>query len=125
MFSNSVLIVEDDDSLRPLIVRVLTANGFVPLCAATGEEALRLWEDTCKGVPVAIVDLTLPGEISGEALVQRLVIDNPNLSVVITSGRLAPEDLKHFGNAAYLQKPFMPSELIALVRAAFAKVPAD
>ena len=123
MLSNAVLIVEDDASLRPLMVRVLSANGFVALCAATAEEALRLWEDTAKEVPVAIVDLTLPGEISGEVLVQRLKTDNPHLSVVITSGRLAPEELVGcIKDAAYLQKPFMPAELIAVVRAAFAKL---
>jgi len=123
MRSNYVLVVEDDPCLRPLIQAVLSANGFDPRCAANAAEALSVSEQTGKTLQVALVDLTLPGAMTGEELIEQLKGQNPNLSLVITSGRLPPEDLlERLRDAAYLQKPFLPSELLRAVRTAFKKV---
>src|SRR5690349_11976795 len=113
MCTNYVLVVEDDPCLRPLIQSVLRANGFYPHCAAHAAEALSVWEETGQSIPVALVDLTLPGAMTGEELVQHLKAQNPRLSLVITSGRLPPEELlRRLPNTGYLQKPFMPAELL-------------
>ena len=80
MFSNSVLVVEDDPSLGPLIQRVLSINGFRAICATSAAEALHLWQEAEQQLPVALVDLTLPGGMSGEVLVRRLKSDKPSLT---------------------------------------------
>src|SRR5262249_16135680 len=89
MLTKTVLVVEDDPGLRPLIQRVLGANEIQALCAATAHEALRIWEQTGKAIPVALVDLTLPDAISGEALARKLQADSPKLRIVLTSGQLS------------------------------------
>src|SRR5688572_12383502 len=85
MFSNSVLVVEDDPYLGPLLVRLLLGQGFRVYSATTAAEALQVWNETGQAVPVAIVDLTLPGGVSGEILARQLKADKPSLNLIVTS----------------------------------------
>jgi len=124
MLTNSVLVVEDDAGLRPLVQRVLSTHGYLPLCAATASEALELWYQSGKTIRVALLDLTLPGEMSGEELAKKLKLDRPDLGLIITSGFLSPDALLSvLGSPSYLQKPFMPAELLRVVQEAFSKLP--
>ena len=121
MYSDCVLVIEDDPSLGPLVQIVLEAKGFRVLRATTAVDALRIWEETGHAIPVALVDLTLEREMKGEALARQFISENPSLKVIITSGRLLwPEtEYRGFPNASYLQKPFTIAELVRVVQSAF------
>jgi PAS domain S-box-containing protein len=115
---NSILVVEDDPSLSPLIQSVLRTHGFQALCATSAVEALRLWAETDRATPVALIDLGLPGEMSGEALARQLKAEKSSLKVIITSGcPLWPESsIPGLADVTFLQKPFLPADLVRVVR---------
>lgn len=114
-----ILIVEDDPALAALLVRYCQRLGFAPRSAATAEAARQQW--AASPVDLAIVDLTLP-DAAGETLARDWMGERDRLQVVLTSGypasveALLPEPLRH--RARFLQKPFLPGDLEAQLRAA-------
>lgn len=113
-----VLVVDDDDRLRRLLVRYLTDHGFRVTAAADAAEAracLRSFRPD-----LMILDVTMPGE-TGLALVDDLRRNGEtDLSVLLLTARGAPEDrIAGFEAGAddYLGKPFDPYELVLRARA--------
>jgi DNA-binding response OmpR family regulator len=121
MLSNSVLVVEDDPVLGELLESILRRSGFGVLLAADAMEAIRIWEETEAGVPVALLDLTLPGAMNGASLAVRFKSDAPSLNVIMMSGRFMDSDLvqERITDAVFLQKPFSASDLVRIVRSTF------
>jgi CheY-like chemotaxis protein len=120
MCSKQILLVEDDPGLRPLVERVLTADGYSVVAAADGLTALQAWERQGGTFPVAIIDLTLPGAISGRELAKRLTAAAPGLAIILTSGSdlNCEEVAAETPGSTFLQKPFRPSQLTTLVQQA-------
>lgn len=78
-----VLVVEDEPRLRAMLLRALPDMGFVPMGAASGEEALLSMKD--EPAAIAILDLNLPG-IGGMALFEKIREHWPDTQVVIMTG---------------------------------------
>jgi CheY-like chemotaxis protein len=101
----SVLIVDDEDNVRAMLVELLGGEGFECLEAPDGEKALELLE---KNDPaLGILDLALPG-ISGAELAWRIREKKPDLPLIALSGQLKvwePDDLKDLGFARIFSKP--------------------
>jgi two-component system cell cycle sensor histidine kinase/response regulator CckA len=115
--SGTVLIVEDEESVRTLARRVLVANGFFVLEATNGEEALTVWRLHGDDIDVVVTDVVMP-KLGGQALVDQLRADRPDLAVVFCSGYsdnlLMPirgDDV----NTAFLAKPFSLHGLVERV----------
>jgi PAS domain S-box-containing protein len=112
----TVLVVEDEEVVRSLVVQVLEGEGYKALVARDGEDALALAED--HHVDLLLTDLTMP-KIGGRELAERLRSKHPSLKVVYMSGYadggilsdgvLPPE-------TAFLSKPFTFAELAEKVR---------
>jgi CheY-like chemotaxis protein len=121
MSLKSVLVVEDDPALGHLLRLLLIANGFQVLFAETAEKALTLWIESGRSVRVALIDLNLPGEMNGDELVQRLKFENPALKIIVMSGSIPPyfESLAALHSLDLLQKPFLPAQLLYVIRQAF------
>lgn len=58
--SSQILVVDDDELLRGFYSRVLTAQGYKPLCADNGEEAIGILEEKKNNISLAIIDLLMP-----------------------------------------------------------------
>jgi DNA-binding NarL/FixJ family response regulator len=118
VIGDTVLIVDEDDSSREELARVLDVAGFNVLQAAAGDAALRLARGTA---PAAlIIEVPLPG-LSGYELCQMVKSElGPELPVVILSGaRTEPYDRVAgllLGADDYVVKPFAPGELIVRLR---------
>jgi CheY-like chemotaxis protein len=115
-----VLVVDDSDAVRALLVQALRARGFVVVEADAGPSALRLAYETLPAL--AIVDQWMPG-MTGAELVRLLrAAARPELRalpIIGLSGRPGSEqDLLGAGAGLFLAKPFGEAELIAAVRAA-------
>ena len=113
----TVLIVEDEDTLRRLVRRVLEADGKRVLDAADGTEALKLLEREGGAVDLLITDVIMPG-MNGPELVEHVSARWPDLRVVYSSGytdsRLAGRGFDE--NAVdMLRKPYTVDELRARV----------
>ena len=123
----TILLVEDDDAIRPVLRRALERQGFTLLVAASGEEALAAAEARARAadagpVDLVITDLMMPG-IGGDELLRRLTSLFPDARALLMSGYSA-EGLAQAGLAGrrvdFLQKPFTLDELARRVRAVLA-----
>lgn len=116
--TETILLAEDEASLRQLISEILRRQGYTVLQAVSGEEALRLCREQPGPIHLFLTDVVMPC-MSGRALAERLLALRPALKVMYMSG--------YAGNAAvcreilesgalFLEKPFMPEVLIRRVR---------
>ncbi|HEY7267734.1 MAG TPA: ATP-binding protein [Solirubrobacterales bacterium] len=114
----SVLLVEDDDTVRALAKRILTEGGYLVTPADRGAEAVRLLEDPRRDYDLLISDVVMPG-MRGVELAQRARQLRPELPVLMMSGYtspMAPEDRRALAEAPLLEKPFSRRDLLGEVR---------
>lgn len=116
-----VLVVDDDDKLRDLVIQYLSGEGFVVNGAANGQQMDQFIQD--HRVDLVVLDLMLPGE-DGLSIARRLRA-NVALPIVMLSAR--GEDIDRIvglevGADDYLTKPFNPRELLARIRAVLRRV---
>lgn len=116
----TVLVAEDDASVRRLICQVLGRAGYQVIAADDGPSALVLCEQQTVPVEIVVTDLVMPG-MGGPDLVERLRILWPSVAVLYLSGDTddgVDDDRVAADVAGVLAKPFKPSELSSRVRAA-------
>jgi signal transduction histidine kinase len=117
--TESVLIVEDDQSVRHLACAVLTANGYQVHSAANGQDALNVANEH-QGSPIRLVitDVIMP-LMDGKVMAEWLKITDPELKVLFTSGytddAIASRGVLEKG-CEFLPKPYMPATLVRKVR---------
>ncbi|OFW57321.1 MAG: hypothetical protein A2133_03155 [Actinobacteria bacterium RBG_16_64_13] len=114
-----ILVVEDEATVRDLVTRVLSDEGYIVIAARDGAQALALLNDPARSIDLVLTDVVLPGRLQGDVLVQRASALRPGLPVLLMSGH--PRHLIKFGRGLetgvnYLQKPFNPSSLSRKVR---------
>ena len=116
--SETVLLVEDEDVVRGLAVKILEAAGYKVLEARRGEEAIKLCSETSKPIDLLLTDVVMP-EISGKEVADRLNELRPDLKVLYMSG-YTDEAIVHHGvldsSVQFIQKPFTPAALARKVR---------
>ena len=118
----TILVVEDEETIRLATRRALTRRGYAVLLAEDGAQALQLLEGG-PDVHLVLTDLTMP-TMSGRELVRRIEASRPGLPIVLMSGFAG--DLAEFGDPAdggypFLQKPFSLEALGEAVKAALGK----
>jgi two-component system, cell cycle sensor histidine kinase and response regulator CckA len=116
--SETVLLIEDDDSLRRLVRRMLERNGFAVLEASTHEAAEHLFLQNVDAIAAIVTDVVMPGG-SGKELVERLLTIDNRPPVLYMSGY--PEDvIAHHGvldeGVPFIGKPFTEEALVDRVR---------
>ncbi len=115
---NYILICEDERPIRELLSVNLSRHGYRVLEAASGEEALRIYDST-PHIDVAILDLMLP-QMDGYAVCEELRKRNDRMGIIMLTARAQEaEKVKAFrlGADDYVTKPFSASELIARISA--------
>jgi two-component system cell cycle sensor histidine kinase/response regulator CckA len=116
--SVTILVVENGDILRPLLVEILRREGYTVLEAKNGEEALTLWDRHAGMIDVVVTDMVMPN-MSGKELVERLRSLKPEVKVIYMSGyasSILSTGNKFGSDVIFLQKPFRPAELNQTVR---------
>ena len=114
----TVLLVEDETSVRAVIVAMLNALGYHVLEASNAEEALRLVQKGKEKVELLMTDVVMPGK-SGLDLADALHRLDPELRVIFQSGHAGEAVLRHGGlnpDIEFLQKPFALDVLAKKVR---------
>jgi two-component system phosphate regulon response regulator OmpR len=118
-----VLVVDDDERLRRLLVRYLTDHGFRVTAAADAAEARACLRSLRPDL--MILDVTMPGETGLDFVDDLRRSGDTGLPVLLLTARGAPEDrIAGFEAGAddYLGKPFDPYELVLRVRALLRRV---
>jgi len=112
--SETILLVEDEDEVRAVLLQILTSKGYRVLPASSGDEALTIAVSHQGGLDLLLTDVTMP-RMKGTQLADLLLAEYPNTRVVYMSG-YNEEPLSESGRIC-LQKPFTPQVLTQTVRA--------
>jgi len=116
--SRFILVVEDEDPVRLLLVTICSQAGYEVLAAKDGEEALALSESHTGLIHLLITDVVMPG-ISGRTVADEIVKRRAETKVLYCSG-YAENAIVHHGvletGVAFLQKPFTATTLLQTVR---------
>jgi CheY-like chemotaxis protein len=119
----TILLVDDEKSLRKLGKRVLSAAGYRVLEASDGAMALRVAAEEVGEIDLVLTDVEMP-TLGGRGMVEELHELSPGVRVLFMSGYTDNEILRRgirTSETEFLQKPFTAESLCAAVRAVLAK----
>jgi CheY-like chemotaxis protein len=114
MHAPTVLLVEDEQSLRSLVRMVLEHSGCRVIEASSGTIALEKWSQKRGQIDLLLTDLMLHDGINGRELADKLLADNANLKVIFTTGYSYDEACNGMPlpeGFHFLQKPYAPTTL--------------
>jgi PAS domain S-box-containing protein len=117
--NETILVAEDDETVRNVIHLSLQRLGYTVISAANGLEALKKWEQYGGVMDVLLADMVMPGGMTGLELAERLRSLKPRLKVIISSGYSL--ELVHPGgeldrSIRFLPKPYQPEALAKMIR---------
>jgi len=116
--TETVLLVEDEDSVRELVRETLVSRGYKVLEAENGESGLQVGENYKGQIDLLITDVVMPG-IGGRELAKKLLLMRPNIGVLFLSGYTEDAVVNHGAlgpGRVFLQKPFTLQSLARKVR---------
>ena len=116
--NETILLVDDEETVRRFGSRVLEKHGFQVLCAATGAEALSAAGGHSGTIDLLLTDVMMP-EMTGCVLAEHLLAQRPSLRVLFISGYAENAITEHVAlvvGSAFLGKPFKPKTLVTKVR---------
>lgn len=113
----TVLLIEDEESVRKIITMVLETNGYRVLSASGGEKAEQFVAESGESINLIVTDVVMPGR-NGREIVEGIRDRYPGVPVLFISGYTDDEVLKrgvYSSTDAFLQKPFTPATLTRMV----------
>ncbi len=116
--TETILLAEDDESVRMLVERTLTELGYTILVTRNGEEAVEVFRKNRDRIDLAILDVVMPGK-SGKAASEEMHRARADLKVIFMSGYTANavhESFVLIAGIPFLPKPFGPGALARKVR---------
>ncbi|HXK11294.1 MAG TPA: PAS domain S-box protein [Vicinamibacteria bacterium] len=122
-----VLVMDDDDVVGGLVATMLTDEGFSAERARDGAEALELYRAArAAGRPfdVVIMDLTVPGGMGGKEATARLLEEDPEARVIVSSGYSNDPIMANYrdhGFSGVLSKPYRVADVSAAIREVLAR----
>ena len=117
--NETILLVEDEPTLRGSIRTVLVQLGYRVLEAPTGVKALEVWREHPEAIGLLLTDMLMPGGMTGRDLAQRLLGENPKLKVVYMSGYTAEvvgRDFPLQEGVNFIAKPVAADKLAKTIR---------
>ncbi|GAC1493199.1 MAG: hypothetical protein NVS1B5_18440 [Gemmatimonadaceae bacterium] len=112
---HTILLVDDEDSVRAIVVKILRRAKYNVLEAENGDAAVRIAEAHQGKIDLVITDMYMPG-LRGREVIQRIAPTRPGLRALFISG-YADQDARTGvpEGANFLSKPFSGQELTAAV----------
>ena len=118
MSRRTVLVVDDEPSLREVACFTLQQRGYRVFSAGNGYEALRVLRKHAADVNVLFTDVVMPGK-GGRDLVQEVTATWPHIHVIYTTGYTDDTRIRYGienDEVPFLQKPYSPVELLTTLR---------
>ena len=115
----TILVVEDEPVLRDLAQLILQDCGYRVVQAASGVEALTVWQKNQGAIDLLLTDMIMPDGLSGKDLAESLLGHKPTLKVIFTSGYNVEEfgsEVASKNGSQFLQKPYSRFTLAKAVR---------
>ena len=117
--NETILLVDDEESLREIGQEVLSSSGYETITAKNGEETLEIYREKGADIDLVILDLSMPGMGGYNCLLQLMEID-PNAKVMVATGyskEVRHKQLLQAGMSEFIAKPFGCVELLKKIRA--------
>ena len=117
----SILVMDDEESLREVAKNLLTHLGHNVICVADGEQAIKKYKqakNTETPIDLIIMDLTIPGGMGGKEAVKEILAINPKAKVLVSSGYSNDPimaNYKKYGFSGAMVKPYQLEELKKIV----------
>ncbi len=114
----TILLVDDEETIRALGKRMLESLGFDVITAADGREAVELYQARGQDIRLVLLDLTMP-HMNGEETFRELRQLDPRVRVVLSSGYMENDVASRFagkGLAGFIQKPYTVTALAERLR---------
>ena len=122
-----ILVCEDEDVIRDFVVINLKRAGYDVCDVGCGEDALRVFEEEHGNFDIVLLDIMMPG-IDGFTVCKKLREKSSTIGIIMLTARTQEMDKVSglmFGADDYITKPFAIEELLARIRAALRKRPAQ
>ncbi len=116
----AVLVIDDDPGIRNVIADIVALEGIKAFKATHGQQGIDLYEEHQAEIGLVLLDLQLP-DIFGLEVMKRLQQLNPNVSILIITGKYDPQSHLEPG-MEYLSKPFTMMELLNIVKERLGKI---
>jgi two-component system, cell cycle sensor histidine kinase and response regulator CckA len=117
--TETILVVEDEPVLREMARDILESCGYKILEASSGKDALEVWSRNTAQIDLLLTDMVMPEGVSGVELAEKLLVAQPGLKIIFTSGytadEVSPEVLARM-HAQFLQKPYSHASLAKIIR---------
>ncbi|MEW6510280.1 MAG: PAS domain S-box protein [Bacteroidota bacterium] len=116
--SETLLFVEDEESLLSMMKLVLEEKGYTVLEARDGMEAVRLFTEHRDDIRLVVTDVGLP-KMDGVAVYTTLREFDPSCRIIMASGYVDPEIRARVAGARdsdFIQKPYVPTEMLRKIR---------
>ncbi len=120
----TILLVDDEKSVRDLVRRLLELDGYAVVEAIDAEEALRLFGSADSALHLMVTDLSLP-DLDGWELCRRIRSVQPTMPILVISGSFDLNTMlaANAPDVGFLQKPFAPEDLYRRVNVLLGKPP--
>ncbi len=115
----TVLVVEDEPTVRELACMALRKRGYNVMSAASGPEAIEVWKRSLAPVDLLLTDMVMPNGMSGGELARDLLAQNTKLKIIYTSGysaEILKQDSLLSQGINFLPKPYDLPSLLKAVR---------
>ena len=122
----TILLVDDEATIRDLAVKILSRRGYEVITAGSGEEALDVYDGRGSEIDLIILDISMPG-MGGRRCLEKLLEIDPRVKVIISSGYSRSgrmSDIIATGAVDFIPKPFSPKDVLRAIRKALDSDPA-
>jgi CheY-like chemotaxis protein len=116
--TETVLLVEDEESVRQMAQEILQLSGYSVLDACNGSEAVKVSEQHKGLIDIMVTDVVMP-LLGGRELAEKLTLTRPEMRVLYMSGYTDDAIVRHGvldGRASFLEKPFTPDAFTRKIR---------
>ena len=116
--AETILVAEDEEAVRDVVVRILGKAGYTVLTASDGEEAVAVFESESERIDLILLDVIMP-KLNGRAVHVRIKALEPDTPVLFSSGyssKLIDADFFLAERVELIQKPYSPDDLLRKVR---------
>ncbi len=123
LVQGTVLVVDDDDTVRGMAVEMLQGMGYEVYTASDGIEGLEIYREHRDQIDVVLLDLVMP-RLGGRSAFASIRSADPEACVILSSGFADPEAVNHLleqGLCAFIAKPYSRVDLAETIRAALRK----
>lgn len=114
----TILLIEDDASVRAIVISILEESGYTILEACDGTEALQICEENRGNIDLLFSDVIMPG-INGRELADQIEVITPDIKILFMSG-YTDNAIQHHGvlepGTAFIEKPFSAFSLTRKIR---------